>query len=132
MTKSAELLLLTLQKQQADHDERAHRDILSLDTQTRIKHMVLHFLKYIGKIADARTSQNQSALEQILVDALIICLATANSLNVSLGEKLGQSDDINSLARDLSKKMEATDVFLIAILRLSAISGRMAKAVESS
>ncbi len=132
MALSAEQILLAIQKKQADHDERAHRDILLLDTQTRVKHMVLHFLKYTGKIAEARRTKDQGVLERILVDTFIICLATANSLNVSLGEKLGTAKDFSDLAKNLAARVSATDLFEEALTRLAITAGKMAKAVESS
>lgn len=132
MAKTAESLLLPLQKQQADHDDRAHRDILALDTQTRIKHMVLHFLKYVGKAAEAKETGDQASLERALLDAFVICLATANSLNVSLGEGLGEAEDLKSLVKSLARDIHTTDLFSETVYRLSRPAGRMAKAVESS
>lgn len=132
--RSAEFLLLPLQKKQAEHDERAHKDILALDTQTRVKHMVLHFLKYIGKIVDSKRKSDMEGLRCTLIDTLIITLATANALNVSLGEGLGEAENLEQLGEKLAAKVRVsdTDLFGSAIDLLASPAGRMAKAVESS
>jgi hypothetical protein len=131
--KSAEAILLPIQVAQQEHDQRAHRDILHLDTQTRLKHMTLHFLKYAGKIASARDIADKGKLQDILVDILIICFATANTLNVSIGAGLElRTNDLNSLSRQLSQDQKRSDVFDCALTDLVKISGRMAKSIEST
>lgn len=131
--KSAESILLQIQCEQQAHDLRAHRDILHLDTQTRLKHMTLHFLKYAGKIASARLSKDTLALTNVLVDIFIICLATANTLNVRLG--VGSfiiAEDLDQLARKITQESVQGDIFDLALTQLTIISGRMAKSIEST
>ena len=41
---------LLLQKAQQIHDEKSHRDILNLNLKDRLKHMALHFCKYVGNL----------------------------------------------------------------------------------
>jgi hypothetical protein len=131
--KSAEASLLPLQRKQQEHDERAHRDILNLDTHTRLKHMVLHFLKYAGKIASAREKGDVEAFKSALVDTFIICMATANALNVSLGQQIAQeADGIDHLASLLSKEIASATIFDTALVKLTVIAGGMAKAIEST
>jgi hypothetical protein len=131
--KSAESILLQIQSEQQAHDLRAHRDILHLDTQTRLKHMTLHFLKYAGKIASARLSKDTSALANILIDIFIICLATANALNVRLSVgTLATAENLDDLARKISQGAVQGDVFDLALTHLVMISGRMAKSIEST
>ncbi len=132
---TAEAVLLRLQVRQQRHDELAHRDILSFDLYKRLKHMVLHFYKYAGKVEAARSTSNSEALRHTLIDTFIICLASANALNVSLGESvtaLAESCDLDSLAHELSKKIDAHDLHAEAIRHLVLIGGRMAKAIESA
>lgn len=132
---SAENILLPLQKLQQTHDEAAHRDILSFDLYKRLKHMVLHFFKYAGKIEAARSGANPSDLRQVLVDTYIICMASANAMNLSLGAAIAyeyEFSDINALARELSKSIGGTDFFGEALRSLLLIGGSMAKAIESS
>lgn len=132
---SAEHILLPLQKLQQAHDEAAHRDILNFDLYKRLKHMVLHFFKYAGKIEAARLEGNSPALRKILVDTYIICMASANAMNLSLGRTIAcdcEFSDIDALAQALSKSSRGTDLFGEALRPLLLIGGDMAKAIESS
>lgn len=132
---SAESILLPLQKLQQVHDEVAHRDILSFDLYKRLKHMVLHFYKYAGKIEAARSDGDLSLLRSVLIDAYIICMASANAMNLSLGDFIrcdAESRDLDSLAHELSKEFQAADIFSDAVKALVIIGGQMAKAIESA
>jgi hypothetical protein len=131
----AEDVLLPLQRLQQRHDEVAHRDILNFDLYKRLKHMVLHFYKYAGKVELARQSSDKLALRRILMDAFIICMASANALNVSLGahiDDLAESLDVDALANSIARRFPVGDVFGDALQHLVLIGGRMAKAIESS
>jgi hypothetical protein len=111
---SAESILLPLQKMQQAHDEVAHRDILSFDLYKRLKHMVLHFYKYAGRIETARSTGDLQQLRRTLIDAFIICMASANAMNLSIGETIpdsAASNDLDSLAHELGKKLQSTDLF---------------------
>jgi hypothetical protein len=131
--KSAEAILLQIQSEQQSHDLLAHRDILNLDTQTRLKHMTLHFLKYAGKIASAKRDQDLAGLGNVLIDVFIICLATANALNVSVGAQCpASSANLDTLASDLAMTSEAGDHFDQALFDLVVIAGKMAKSIEST
>jgi hypothetical protein len=130
----AERVLLPLQHLQLVHDRLAHADILSFDLQKRLKHMVLHFFKYAGRMEEARGAGDRELLRSTLVDALIICMASANALNVSLGQHIdasGRVDDLDVLARELAGRISHTDPFDLAIRQFLLLGGRMAKAVES-
>lgn len=132
---TTEHILLPLQKLQYAHDEIAHRDILSFDLYKKLKHMVLHFYKYTGKIEAARENKDEEEFRRILLDAYIICMASANALNVSLGIYIKteiKADTLDSLAITLSQKIDAPDLFLQAVRQFVLIGGKMAKAVESS
>ncbi len=131
--KSATDILLPLQAQQQAHDEWAHRDILNLDTHNRLKHMILHFLKYAGKIAIARENDDERALHTILVDAFIICLATANALNVSIGKHIDiKAQDLEDLVSKLANVSNQYDPYLDALINIATLAGQMAKSIEST
>jgi len=134
--KSAEALVLSVQREQQSHDLLAHRDILNLDTQMRLKHMTLHFLKYAGKLAIARQKKDAKLLHHTLVDTFIICLATANALNVSLANSWSvQAEDIDQVAKEIAKEFglyEEDVIFDEALFKLAVIAGKMAKSIEST
>jgi len=131
----AESILLPLQKLQQTHDEVAHRDILSFDLYKRLKHMVLHFYKYTGKVEAARIENDLESLRKTLIDVFIICMATANALNVSLGAVIkcsSNAKNLDSLAEDLGERLSSEDLFSEALKALILIGGKMAKSIESS
>lgn len=132
---SAESILLPLQKLQQAHDEVAHRDILSFDLYKRLKHMVLHFYKYAGRIETARSTGDSQQLRRTLIDTFIICMASANAMNLSLGESIpevAEASDLDSLAHELAKKIQSTDLSAEAVSKLVILGGQMAKAIESA
>ena len=132
---TSEAILLPLQKLQQHHDEVAHRDILSFDLYKRLKHMVLHFYKYAGKVEGARVAGDVDCLRHTLVDTFIICMASANALNQSLGEAIpvvAESNDIDALTHVLAKDIRAADLFSDALRHLVVVGGQMAKAIESA
>jgi hypothetical protein len=132
---SAENILLPFQKLQQAHDEVAHRDILSFDLYKRLKHMVLHFYKYAGRIETARSTGDVQQLRRTLIDTLIICMASANAMNLSLGESIttvAEVNDLDSLAQELGKKIQCTDLSAEAVRTLVVLGGQMAKAIESA
>lgn len=113
--------VFSLQAAQQAHDDVYHRDIANLPTADRIKHMTLHFAKYVGYLADALTDNDVEKIERILVDAFIITLATANSLTQDL------SVDVAS-----TEVSDSSDHSAFRILAdFAVIAGRMAKACES-
>jgi hypothetical protein len=132
---SAEDVLLPWQRLQQAHDEIAHRDILSFDLYKRLKHMVLHFYKYAGKIEEAREVGDEASIRKTLVDALIICLASANAMNHSIGKDLdaeAESPTLDALAHVFAKDFGRAALDAQAVKSLVVIGGRMAKAIESS
>lgn len=132
---SAESILLPLQKLQQKHDELAHRDILSFDLYKRLKHMVLHFYKYAGRIEASRSTDDTQQLRRTLIDTFIICMASANAMNLSLGETItdaSEANDLDSLAHELGKKIHSTDLYAEAVRALVLLGGQMAKAIESA
>ncbi len=134
---SVENELLILQKKQLHHDELAHKDILCLPVQARIKHMVLHFAKYTGHLVEARQLQSHELLVSTVVDTWIIVLATANMLNLRLSEKLKPEgstyQNLHSLGQAFadSQCISPNDAYDLSLFELGKITGRMAKACES-
>jgi hypothetical protein len=74
--------LARLQQEQYRHDQRNHADILCLPKADRLKHYGLHFAKYLGRLA--RDSDEPKSLERTLVDAMLVCLSSANTLHLVL------------------------------------------------
>lgn len=76
------------QQAQQQHDQKNHFDILSLSRIDRLKHYGLHFAKYAGRFArgDAETKTR----EETLVDAFLVALSAANSLNQALPDIVGE------------------------------------------
>jgi len=131
---TAEDVLLPLQRLQLEHDKLAHFDMLSFDLHKRLKHMVLHFFKYAGRIEAAKDTKDDQALRGTLLDAFVICMATANALNLSLGQHIHASveeKNIDGLARSLGKNLGDVDPYDESVRSLVLVGGRMAKAVES-
>lgn len=129
--------LMNFQIAQLKHDELAHKDILCLPIQARIKHMVLHFSKYVGKLVEARQLQSHELLVSTLVDTWVIVLASANMLNLRLSEKLNSEDctfySLHSLGQTFASSdfINSSNPYELALFELGKITGRMAKACES-
>ena len=134
---NASIELMNLQTEQLHHDEFAHKDILCLPIQTRIKHMVLHFSKYVGRLIEAREVQSHELLISTLVDTWIIVLASANMLNIRLSDKLNLDlhghESLNSIGEVFASLHSAStsDPFDLTLFELGKITGKMAKACES-
>jgi hypothetical protein len=78
-------LLEQLQLEQFQHDEKYHREIARLGTQDRLKHMALHFAKYVGNLASA-AGEEDGQIQRIVTDVFIIGTSTSNILNLRLAE----------------------------------------------
>jgi hypothetical protein len=101
--------LQALQAEQFDHDEKYHREIARLSVQDRLRHMTLHFSKYVGRLL-----QSDRGDQQILVDTFVIALSSANIL----GLHLSPNEPTQSLNRQEF------------IARLGVATGRMSAACE--
>lgn len=125
--------LLELQWKQLQHDENYHKDIWLLTVHHRVNHMVLHFAKYNGQLAQALNANDNKLFSKTCLDALIIATSFANILNVSLATELSQyepsTNSIDSLSLKLANEADATTD---SISRNIAINvGKLAKAAES-
>jgi hypothetical protein len=89
--------LLALQWAQLKHDEAYHKDVVILPLAQRIKHMALHDAKYTAYLFEAADDGDDARFARTLVDAFIIALASANTLNQDLGRDLSEAASASSL-----------------------------------
>jgi hypothetical protein len=121
--------LVSLQQEQLRHDQLAHADILCLPVQQRLTHMVLHFSKYTGALSQPLHDEKFQA---ILVDTLIIALATANALNVHLAKRIREETGASSFSElEHIMHIDRHHVRETVFLKLAFATGTMAKACES-
>lgn len=107
---------LALQRAQFAHDRRNHSDIICLGRTDRLKHYGLHYAKYAGRLARAGGENTKDVLAKTMVDAALVCLSAANTLNQKLDVAV-QGRDLTSLARE-------------PLLALTDAAGRFADACE--
>lgn len=103
------LELQALQSEQFYHDEKFHREIVRLSVQDRLRHMTLHFSKYVGRLLQAEDGDRQT-----IVDTFIIALSSANILGLHLS--------LESESQPLNRQE--------FIARLGVATGRMSAACE--
>jgi hypothetical protein len=125
--------MLELQRAQFEHDERFHREIARLSLQARINHMALHFCKYTGRIACACSANDKDLRALTIVDSFIICLATANALNVDLEKSIStEGKDLISSGLQLAERLfpgvNIDDHWLFSTYAIEA--GKLARACE--
>ena len=128
-------IMLDLQREQFEHDERFHREITRLSVHARLNHMALHFCKYTGQFATVCASSDAKLRERTIVNSFIISLCSANTLNFNLGEcvapNLGTSTvrDIGIYLADTFERSETKDDnWLLSVHAIQ--SGKMARACE--
>lgn len=115
--------LFTLQAEQREHDRNFHADIHILPVHQKVNHMVLHFAKYSGLMAEHE--DEKEFYNKVLIDVFIISLSLANILNLNLTKAFEASE--NNFSESL------TSLRSIAFVRkkTAIYAGRMAKACES-
>ena len=128
--------LLDLQWAQLKHDETYHKDIVLLSIGQRVRHMALHYAKYIAYFFEAIDRHDEKLYRKTVTDAFIIALATANALNQNLGKDLGDQTDselgLDDLGASLFNKLKGTDSHQYWMVReFAQHTGRFAKACES-
>ena len=128
MLWSAPGQLFGFQLRQQHHDELFHKDILLLPVAHRMQHMALHMAKYAARFICAPSTADES-YRAALVDALVIALASANTLNINLGAAT-QETHVESPAAHATNRSEPTGHVTFEKL-FAAAMGRMAKAAES-
>ena len=123
--------LIELQDHQRQHDELAHTDILCLTVRDRMKHMVLHYAKYAGRLYSLK-SDDFARISATVVDTFIICLATANTLNIDLQQRLSNRSKVLPFDQGMSnQKEDDRSAFDVLVGSLIVEAGKMAKACES-
>lgn len=128
-----------LQKKQKEHDRGYHEDIQSMPYMDRTNHFVLHFSKYVGRLSREYPGDlKEEQLKKTLADSFIVCLATANTLEVDLQEELNETtggEDAQTLAEwgallDPHDTLDE-DIQGWLLRELADPTGRMANALES-
>lgn len=125
--------LLDLQWTQLLHDERYHKDVVLLPLGERVKHMALHMAKYVGYLADI-DGNDAERVSRILIDAFIITLATANTLNQDLGRDLGAlaaDFDLRTAGQEFAGELGTTNDVSGLLRSFARQAGALAKACES-
>ena len=126
-----------LQIDQLLHDQRYHADILCLPVQRRANHMALHFAKYAGKLTHAKLNKDRDELISTIIDSFVICLASANMLNLDIGElsilKEIQTKEFSKLGTEIYSftDYQHEDIYSFSADNMSMAAGEMAKAIES-
>ena len=125
--------LKELQWKQLKHDVNYHKDIWLLTVHHRVNHMVLHFAKYNGQLAQASFEKNSDLFRSSCLDTLIIATSLANILNVDLAKAFdvhkSNCTSIDELSISMQKLNDAT---IDSVSRNVAICvGKLAKAAES-
>ena len=90
--------------------------------------MVLHFAKYVGRLAPGN-SFDRILVERTMVDTFIIVLAISNALNLDLANRV----KFGSGSLGLRVSEHATDeAFAMSLfISMAQVTGRLAKACES-
>jgi hypothetical protein len=127
---------LKLQWSQLKHDEAYHKDVVIMPLAERIKHMALHNAKYTAYLFDAADTGNDARLAEVLTDAFIIVLASANTLNQDIGLDLGEGaqtpPSLQALGSNLITELQRNAADPLWLVRTFARhSGRLAKVCES-
>lgn len=134
-------MLLDLQRRQHEHDKGFHQDIFNTSYPDRMNHYVLHFSKYVGRLAKSYTdeSDQRHQIEKTLADSVIVSLAAANTLNLDLRDELEKEFDIKSngvlsISSELnqsSHSMSLDEVQDWLFTQMAVPTGEMSNAMES-
>lgn len=90
-------LIRRLQAEQHWHDVENHFDVVSLHRIDRLKHYALHYSKYAGRLA--RGEAEPKSTEQTLIDALLVCLSSANTLNQDISDAANTPPEVAGLEK---------------------------------
>lgn len=130
-----------LQLEQKKHDEKFHADIYYLSYPARMTHFVLHFSKYVGRLAEIKKgdSKAKERLTQTLADTFIVALSASDVLNIDFDDKMTElfgkpeSHDIAGWAEMIDNGAKLTQETLPEwwMDRMAVPTGKMAKALES-
>lgn len=119
--------LLDLQRKQRAHDREYHADIYYLSYPDRMRHIVFHFSKYVGRLAMPSSNQDSAvSLRKTIVDTFLMALSASEVLNLDLDRSARPR-----LAEECGVPQSADSIAQWWLLRLAASTGKMAKAMES-
>lgn len=125
---------LDLQWSQLKHDEAYHKDVMAMALAQRIKHMALHNAKYAAYFLIAADVGDDAQMIRTLVDAFVITLASANTLNQDLGAQVSGSNSFSSieeLGAELAKSLPRhQDDPLWLVRQFVHHNGKLAKICE--
>jgi hypothetical protein len=119
-------LLATLQVEQEQHDAGYHVDIYRMPLEWRIRHLVFHFAKYVGRLVDC-SSDVDPVIRATLVDIFIVALSARCALGVVADGRLHAGTGKNLLPMTDSTRPVRDFIFL----NLARETGQMAKACEA-
>lgn len=133
--------LFELQKAQKRHDQEYHPDIYYLPYENRARHLVLHFAKYVGRLAaKADPAKDEASLKTTLSDTMIVVLSFSEILKLDLQERLVAlfgSPQSKAFA-EWGARVDPGGDYLGKdhlkqwwLLRMAPSTGKMAKALES-
>ena len=82
--ETKERTLTDLQLRQLSHDKVYHPDIYNLPPQHKLRHYVLHYAKYVGRIVEAGERNDVDLFKLTMIDTFIITLAAANLVGAKM------------------------------------------------
>lgn len=135
---AADEIMRSLQREQQEHDKLYHREIFYLPYPSRMRHLVLHFAKYAGRISGSSVDDKDEVFRRTLADTFIVALSAADMLNMKLFALLAPArraplpglSDLGSLLMGGGAATEPSNVDWL-FRRLAEEGGKMAKACES-
>lgn len=77
--------VLEIQWLQEQHDRYFHHEIHTLPLAQKLTHFVLHMGKYSGNLMELHQADNLREFRRKTVDAVIISMSMANTLQINLG-----------------------------------------------
>lgn len=123
---------IQMQLLQKEHDASYHEDIVVLETQTRLKHLTLHFSKYAARLAGAKGLPDlREKLEKTLTDTFIIALSAANVLNLDLDEVMSNLVGSPLIDQYPFRKGSMESIREYVMVGLVLGNGYLAKSLES-
>lgn len=124
--------LLDLEKKQIDHDQKCHRDIFFLNFQDRFKHMVMHYGKYSGRLADILREKTESEkinfeVRRTLIDCFIIVLSSAEMLQMDLDVLLRKKIELDKPVsiHELSEAVKESSPDIFSLLNVNDEKSRI-------
>lgn len=129
---SAERILLPLQKWQHEQSVLIGRGALSSDLRTNFREVAELVCFYSGRIDGCKN--NSIDVRNFLVNVLVVCIASANSMNLSIGEHIAGDfvcPDIDVLARELGRDVPGDGSLSGAANVISSFGEQMSKVADA-